>query len=304
MPRVCPRLTWGGVTNCLEAGGGLGADCNGYPKNGVRYDSPTWCGFSVSGGYAEDDTVDVAVRYAADWNNFKVSAAYGFSETTDEGCSSRRSPALASAPAACFSLTVFGGGGAPFQGFATGCHGQPGRRLGLACPDRPVHLWHVSEGGEQRNVPYLRLARLWLRLTTLNDTDVWYVKAGIKRTWTPLGATVLFGEGGQYEHQFPVPWCDLWWEPAQPLRRAQPSRWAVVCVTNTSLFMTDSKVDRWGAGIVQEIDAAAMHVWFNWQHLEFEGDFAGNGTSPATRAATSTRSTRASIIWICSWLVA
>ena len=35
-----------------------------------------------------------------------------------------------------------------------------------------------------------------------NDTDVWYVKAGIKRTWTPLGATVLFGEGGQYKNQF------------------------------------------------------------------------------------------------------
>jgi hypothetical protein len=29
-----------------------------------------------------------------------------------------------------------------------------------------------------------------------NNSDVWYVKAGIRRTWTPLGATVLFGEGG------------------------------------------------------------------------------------------------------------
>ncbi len=42
--------------------------------------------------------------------------------------------------------------------------------------------------------------------------------------------------------------------------------------------MTGSTVNRWGAGVVQEIDAAAMHVWFNWQHLEFDGDFVGNGT--------------------------
>ena len=35
-----------------------------------------------------------------------------------------------------------------------------------------------------------------------NDTDVWYVKAGIKRAWMPAGATVLFGEWGQYNDQF------------------------------------------------------------------------------------------------------
>jgi hypothetical protein len=28
---------------------------------------------------------------------------------------------------------------------------------------------------------------------------------------------------------------------------------------------------------VQEIDAAAMHVWFNWQHLELDANFVGNG---------------------------
>ena len=50
------RTTWPAtspgarVVNCLSAGGGIGADCNGYPENGVRYDSPTWGGFSVSGG--------------------------------------------------------------------------------------------------------------------------------------------------------------------------------------------------------------------------------------------------------------
>ena len=53
---------------CLSDGGGIGADCNGYPDNAVRYDTPTWGGFSVSTSYGEDDMWDVALKYAADWN--------------------------------------------------------------------------------------------------------------------------------------------------------------------------------------------------------------------------------------------
>ena len=77
---------WGGVVNCLSGGGGVGADCAGYPYNGFRYDTPTWAGFSVSTGYYEDDVWDVAVKYAADWNSVKFSAAAGFTQLTDEGC--------------------------------------------------------------------------------------------------------------------------------------------------------------------------------------------------------------------------
>ncbi len=32
---------------------------------------------------------------------------------------------------------------------------------------------------------------------------MWYVKAGIKRAWMPAGATVLFGEWGQYNDSLP-----------------------------------------------------------------------------------------------------
>ena len=29
------------------------------------------------------------------------------------------------------------------------------------------------------------------------------------------------------------------------------------------------EVQRWGLGVVQEIDSAAMHVWARWQHQDF-----------------------------------
>ena len=74
------------MLTCIGGGGGLAADCNGYPDNAVRYDTPTWAGFSMSTSYGEDDMWDVAVKYAADWNSIKVSAAAGYTVITDEGC--------------------------------------------------------------------------------------------------------------------------------------------------------------------------------------------------------------------------
>ena len=50
------------------------------PRMAFRYDTPTWGGFSASGGYYEDDVWDVALKYAADWNSIKVSAAAGYTQ--------------------------------------------------------------------------------------------------------------------------------------------------------------------------------------------------------------------------------
>ena len=36
--------------------------------------------------------------------------------------------------------------------------------------------------------------------------------------------------------------------------------------------VTGSTVDRWGLGVVQEIDSAAMHVFARWQHLDLDLD--------------------------------
>ena len=41
------------------------------------------------------------------------------------------------------------------------------------------------------------------------------------------------------------------------------------------MFVTGSEVQRWGLGVVQEIDAAAMHVFARWQHQEVDLDLTG-----------------------------
>ena len=37
-------------------------------------------------------------------------------------------------------------------------------------------------------------------------------------------------------------------------------------------LITGSEVNRWGLGIVQEINSAAMHVFARWQHLDLNLD--------------------------------
>ena len=193
-------VSWGNAVNCLSGGGGVGADCEGYPWNGVRYDTPTFGGFSASGGWYEDKAWDAALKYAADWNSIKVSAAVGYTENTDEGCGNPNvgitvAPALSQG--ACTNGTVLGGGGFPNQGYKKEVNTI---QVGASVMHVPSGLWvyglyqHEDWNGTQAI----------FNSTTKNfsGTDVWFLKAGIKRTWTPLGATVIGGEGGQYEDEF------------------------------------------------------------------------------------------------------
>jgi hypothetical protein len=58
---------WGSFLNCLTANGltgigGIGIDCNGIYRNGVRYDFPAWGNISVAVGYANDDIYDIAAK--------------------------------------------------------------------------------------------------------------------------------------------------------------------------------------------------------------------------------------------------
>ena len=81
-----PHARWGGVVACQAAnGGGVAGDCGGFagPGNYVRYDSPTFAGFSVSADWGEDDAWDVAARYAGEMGGFKLAAAASYFEQND-----------------------------------------------------------------------------------------------------------------------------------------------------------------------------------------------------------------------------
>jgi hypothetical protein len=269
--------TWGASAFCISGGGGIGADCNGYPQNGFRYDSPTFGGFSVSGGIYEDDAIDAAIKYAADFNNFKVSAAAGWTNVTDEG-----EPAAGiGAGAAPGSLALLGGGGIPFQGFRRDVDIL---QVGASVMHVPSGLFvygmwqqednHGTNLGGSTLFPLGDLAGTAVNSNAMNENEVFFFKAGIKRTWNPLGATVLWGEWGQYEDQYrglcgfgAAAGCFATFQVGAVTNPAGiPTGAGQVVFGN----ITGSEIERFGVGVVQEIDSAAMHLFARWQHLELD----------------------------------
>ena len=87
-------LAFSGKTSCAARVSGLvsGTDCFGAAQPAVRYDSPTWGGFSFQTSWGKQEAVnpifgvpsqvsnfwDAAVMYTADWNSIKLSAAYTY----------------------------------------------------------------------------------------------------------------------------------------------------------------------------------------------------------------------------------
>ncbi|WP_072391899.1 porin [Hyphomicrobium sp. CS1GBMeth3] len=68
--------TWGGAGGCIPG------DCYGVPTNSVRYDSPTFAGFSVSASWGDDDVWDAGIRYAGEFAGFKLAATAVYAEAT------------------------------------------------------------------------------------------------------------------------------------------------------------------------------------------------------------------------------
>ena len=85
-------------------------------------------------------------------------------------------------------------------GLSEGCHEQPGWRFRSCMFPRacgPMVCMRTRITRARKVFERQRTARV-LANSNANNTNAWFIKAGIKRTWTPLGATVIWGEGGQY----------------------------------------------------------------------------------------------------------
>ncbi len=204
---------WSDYGHCWTISAGIGGDCNGNTNNVVRYDTPSFGGFSASASWGEDDMWAVAARYAGEFVGFKLAAAAAYSESND------------------ISL------------FAAGIPGQD-----ISYFQAGAYIQHVATGlfvygaYGRENVDGIVLP-----VGIEDNPDHWYVKAGIRQRWTPLGHTVLYGEYGRHNDQL-----------------------SPVAI---GAGVTSAELNRWGVGVVQEIDAAAMSVWLKYRQFEGEENF-------------------------------
>jgi len=194
--------TWG-AGSCGGMGGAWG-DCNGLTQNVVRYDSPTFGGFSVSASWGEDDMWDVAGRYAGEFSGFKLALAAAYNETSNQNYNN-----------------LF-------------------NRLGLTIGDMNyfqagAFLMHVPTGlFGLYNYGTLEIENG--DLFTGVDQDTHYGKIGLRTRLTAIGHTVFYGE----------------------------------YLLNSDQTANSDETEVYGAGIVQEVDAAAMSVWVKYRNLSFE----------------------------------
>jgi len=233
--------------------GGVGADCFGAPRPAVRYDSPTFGGFRMETSYgtvnsypgftaADASFWDIALFYNQDWGDFRVSAAYAFT----------------------WAQTASATSAGPFAGDATA------HQVGAT-------FMHVPSGlgiyGEYEYGDANTSTAATPGGASVPNQDVWYLKPFIKRSWNPLGSTVFYGEYGQYNDQFGgiagVSVCAAGFTPGTNV--------GAFCgaALGNAVTVTGSQMERWGLGVVQEIDSAAMHVFGRWQHQSADIDFVG-----------------------------
>ena len=174
---VMTGTSWGGLATCQSVGGslGLGMDCDGVPNNNIRYDTPTFGGFSASASWGEDDIAAVSARFAGEFSGLKLAAAAGYFESNNN--LGDFAPGRGGKRASALQL------GAYVQHMPTGLfvYGAYGKDYN----DRTGALGGVLGGGG---------ANVGLQQ---KDADNYYFKAGIRQKWNSLGASVLYGEYGK-----------------------------------------------------------------------------------------------------------
>ena len=155
--------TWGALASCapLNGTGGVAGDCDGYPNNNIRYDSPVFAGFSVSASWGEDDIWAVSGRYSGEHHGFKVAVATAYNQSTDEN--------------------------------------GPGTTLEVNGPNFDASAWQV--GGYLEHVAtglfvYAAYAKEFIDTpgNLKPEGDMFYVKGGIRTRLNSLGHSVFYGE--------------------------------------------------------------------------------------------------------------
>jgi hypothetical protein len=234
------------------AAGPYANDCNEHGplrRDAVRYDSPTFWGFTVSGSYAEQHIYDAALRYSTELYGYRVAAGFGYRVFQD------REPDLP------FPSTL------PIDRFA-----DTDRRQWLTSASI-MHLatgLFVSGAFVQYEFHGLNAFERFGNVAGVDgnrpDIPLWWVDGGIQKNWTGWGATTFYGEWGRFDNGN----NGLFANTAFP--GLGPSSTGTF---GSNVLVLDSSVQWWGAGVVQTVDAAAMDFYIAYRQYQARASMFG-----------------------------
>ena len=129
--------------------------------NVIRYDSPTFAGFTISASWGEDDMWDVALKYAGEFNGIKIAGGIGYHVERD----------------------VTGDNGSHNLGELYPNVDFEDVRGSISVLHEPTGLF-VDFAGVHREFDDPRF----------DDFNYWMIRGGIYRKWFAIGKTSIFGE--------------------------------------------------------------------------------------------------------------
>jgi hypothetical protein len=220
-------------------------------RDAVRYDTPTYWGFTASGSYGEDNFYDAALRYAGELYGFRLAAGAGYRWLGD------REPdlPLPLAPAVPFGR-VRDTDRREFLTSASIMHIPTGLFVSGAFVDYQFRgdnaferFGTVEDAGNHRP-----------------DIPLWWVDGGIEKNWTGWGITTFYGEWGRLDSGTEGILASFAYPGLGPSATGTFAAGTVV---------TDSSVQWWGLGAVQKIDAAAMDFYVAYRHYSADVTVSG-----------------------------
>jgi hypothetical protein len=169
------KTTWGAFLQCYAVPGlGIGIDCNGIYRNGVRYDLPAFGPVSIAVGWANDDVYDISAKWKGDMGSVKAQIALGYALNQGGGGSNVRAAGSTS-----------GSESETFQLQAGLMHPSSGLFGSIAYQREEVDVTTAADV-----------------VAAADDTDAWWLKVGVKKAWFDAGDTSLSFQYGQYSDQF------------------------------------------------------------------------------------------------------
>lgn len=155
--------TWGQFAQCLATPGlGIGIDCNGVYRSGVRYDLPAMGPVSIAVGWANDDIYDIALKYAGELGGLKANFNMGYNYNANGGTNVGATD-----------------GSETFQ-----------VQAGLMDPESGIFgvaTYSVEDADGTAG--------------TGDNGDAYYFKAGVKKAMNSMGDTAIYAEYASYNDQ-------------------------------------------------------------------------------------------------------
>ena len=167
---------WGHFLNCFTAPGlGIGIDCNGIYRQGVRYDLPSFGPVSVAVGWANDDIYDIAAKYNDELGGLKTMLHLGYA--LNQGVNPNAT-----------TTGIYHNKARNFQA-----------QLGLMDPGTGIFGTFAYQH-ETADIPAASRTGPGVKLS--DKTHAWWTKVGVKRAFNSLGDTAISFQYGNYSDQY------------------------------------------------------------------------------------------------------